>query len=285
MISDDLTPHGKADGPAMLPPGTPIVRGGVGMLAQPLLRRPHAARSFRFFDAAILLVNSGKLTLDADQVHMELDEPLTLLAVAQDVRADIQKNPGSGDGTFRSMFLTFAPDVILEFYKRHENEMSISSPIASLRKLGVDADLADTLAYCVRGMAAEQVSDREQRHRLIGLLLALADRGCCFPRPSTQQIGDRLKGLLGPSPQRRWTTATAARELAMSEATLRRRLATENLRFDSLLLDIRMHHAMTLLQTTAWSIPQIAEASGYRASSRFALRFRERFGCSPSRAR
>lgn len=281
----------KRNDPAMhgvkppLPPGTLVVRGGIGMLAQPHLRKPHAARNFRFFDAAVLLVSSGKLTLDTDDDHVELDKPLTMLAVAQDVRADVSKNPGSGDTPFRSMFLTFAPEVILEFYKRYENDLATFSPVADWRRVNVDADLADTLDYCTRGMSNEQVSDREQMHRQIGLLLALADRGCFFNRPVAQQIGDRLRGLLSASPQRRWTTALAGRELAMSEATLRRRLAVENLRFESLLLDIRMHYGMTLLQTTAWNIPQIAEACGYQASSRFALRFRERFGCPPSQAR
>lgn len=48
----------------------------------------------------------------------------------------------------------------------------------------------------------------------------------------------------------------------MSEATLRRRLAAEQERFETILSDIRMHHGMMLLQTTAWSIPRIAEACG-----------------------
>jgi AraC-like DNA-binding protein len=71
----------------------------------------------------------------------------------------------------------------------------------------------------------------------------------------------------------------------MSEATLRRRLAKERLRFEEILTDIRMHHAMALLQTTCWSIPQVARACGYQTRTRFAARFRKRFGCSPSEAR
>lgn len=38
----------------------------------------------------------------------------------------------------------------------------------------------------------------------------------------------------------------------------------EQLRFDALLLEVRMHHAMALLQTTGWSVPRVAEACGYR---------------------
>ncbi len=255
------------------------------MLAQPYLRRPQLARRFRFFEATILLVSSGQLTLDNGESAVELGSRFTLMAVAQDVCVDIKKNPGGKDSAFRSLFLAFAPEVILEFYQRHASELASLSPLAYCRRMAVDTDLADTLDFCLRGMSAIQVSDREQRHRLVGLLLALADRGCVFARPSTQQVGDRLKGLLSAAPERHWTTAMAGRELAMSEATLRRRLTSENLRFETLLLEIRLHHAMTLLQTTTWSIPQIAEACGYRASSRFSMRFRERFGCSPSQVR
>lgn len=255
------------------------------MLAQPCLRRPQQARRFRFFEATLILVSSGRLTLDNGEALMELDGPLTLMAVAQNACADVKKIPGGHDLTFRSLFLAFAPEVILEFYKRYGNEMSTSSPVTSYRRMTLDDDLADTLNYCLRGMYAAQVSDREQMHRLTGLLLALAERGSLFARPSTQHVGDRLTGLLAEDPAHHWTAAKAGRELGMSEATLRRRLAAENLRFETLLLDIRMHHAMTLLQTTTRSVPQIAEACGYRANSRFSLRFRERFGCSPSRVR
>nr|WP_276544326.1 helix-turn-helix domain-containing protein [Pseudomonas grimontii] len=71
----------------------------------------------------------------------------------------------------------------------------------------------------------------------------------------------------------------------MSEATLRRRLAQENARFEDLLVDVRMHHGLMLVQTTDWSIIRIAEASGYRSRARFAERFKQRFGYLPSSVR
>jgi AraC-like DNA-binding protein len=265
--------------------GALAARRGLYTLAQPCLHRPQHASGFRFLDATLLLVISGRMTLDNGDLVLALNDPLTLTAMAQDACADVTKIPGGDDQTFRSVFLAFAPEVILEFHRRHESEILTSPAVAYGCQIALDSDLADALNHCLRGIYSEQVSEREQMHRLVGLLLALADRGCYFSRPSTQGIGDRLKGLLADAPANQWTTAKAGRELAMSEATLRRRLAAENLRFETLLLDIRMHHAMALLQTTAWSVQQIAEACGYRASSRFSLRFRERFGCSPSQVR
>ncbi|ANM77692.1 helix-turn-helix domain protein [Serratia marcescens] len=71
----------------------------------------------------------------------------------------------------------------------------------------------------------------------------------------------------------------------MSPATLRRRLAAEQTRFEDLLIDVRMHHAMMLLQTTRWDMTRIAEACGYKSRSRFSERFQKRFGYAPSAIR
>ncbi|MFZ4876794.1 helix-turn-helix transcriptional regulator [Janthinobacterium sp. Mn2066] len=225
------------------------------------------------------------MSIDNGETSLALQDPLTLVAMAQNASADIRKIPGGETQTFQSLLLAFAPEVVLEFHRRHADAMPTSPAVVHGRQLVLDVDLADTLDHCLRGMSSTSIGEREQMHRLVGLLLALAERGCHFSRPSTQQIADRLRRILADAPAFPWTTAKAGRELAMSEATLRRRLAAENLRFESLLLDIRMHHAMTLLQTTRWNLQHIAEACGYRASARFSQRFRERFGCPPSQVR
>ncbi len=269
---------------SILPSGMPIARRGLCVLAQPCLRLPHHANRFRFLEASILLVGSGKLSVDQDGSTTLLEGPSALLAVAQNVCADLQKTPGGPDLIFRSLFLTLSPELIRQFHQHHELE-NLSPPLSGCSAVPLDDDLAETLNHCLRGMDAARVSDRLLRHRLLGLLLALAERGIWFAAPAYQSVGNLLRSLLSDTPGQQWTTAKAGRELAMSEATLRRRLAAEHLRFETLLLEVRMHHAMALLQSTGWSIPQVAQACGYQAHSRFSLRFRERFGCSPSQVR
>ncbi len=215
----------------------------------------------------------------------QLEGPSALTVVAQNACADLQKLPGGPDPAFRSMLLALAPEVLREFYRRIEQDAPCPQPVAWCSQLPLDDDLAETLNHCLRGMDAARTSDRVLQHRLVELLLALADRGVVFARPSFQTAGTLLRSMLSDAPGQPWTTARAGRELAMSEATLRRRLAAENLRFETLLLEVRMHHAMALLQTTGWSVPQVAEACGYQAHARFSSRFRERFGCSPSQVR
>jgi len=62
-------------------------------------------------------------------------------------------------------------------------------------------------------------------------------------------------------------------------------LAAEGASLNDLLVDTRMSFAMKLLQSTDHPINRIALAVGYESASRFAIRFRERFGFPPTAIR
>jgi AraC-like DNA-binding protein len=76
-----------------------------------------------------------------------------------------------------------------------------------------------------------------------------------------------------------------ASAFAMSEATLRRKLADEGTSLSTILVDARMSFALTLLQSTTQPVTQIALAVGYQTPSQFAVRFRDRFGFVPTSVR
>ena len=82
-----------------------------------------------------------------------------------------------------------------------------------------------------------------------------------------------------------WSSDAIARSLAMSEATLRRRLAAEGVTLRELIADVRMASALVLLQATSRPVSEIASAVGYDSPSRFAVRFRDRFGFAPTAVR
>jgi AraC-like DNA-binding protein len=120
------------------------------------------------------------------------------------------------------------------------------------------------------------------RHRLQELLVWLAEHEVRFaPRPAAS-VKQRLRSLLSGAVSQGWTAAEVANRLAMSEATLRRRLMAEGTNFAAVLSDVRMSSAMTLLQSTERPIAHIASDVGYESASRFAVRFRSRFGFAPS---
>lgn len=127
--------------------------------------------------------------------------------------------------------------------------------------------------------------DEVARHRLAELLVWLSLAGVRFAPRRTTTITSALRTLFGSATAQPWTVPQVAGRLAMSEATLRRRLAAEGTRFGELLADVRMSHAMTLLQSTDRPVAHIASTVGYESASRFAIRFRERFGFVPTAIR
>ena len=71
--------------------------------------------------------------------------------------------------------------------------------------------------------------------------------------------------------------------LAMSEATLRRRLSAEGTRFVDRLTDVRV--SVAIIQSTDRAVARIASDVGYESTSRFAFRSRGRFGSAPKAIR
>ena len=76
-----------------------------------------------------------------------------------------------------------------------------------------------------------------------------------------------------------------AKALNTSEATLRRHLAAEKTSFREVLTTVRMMRALNLLQVTQRPISEIAYAVGYESHSRFSVKFKQHFGCSPLEVR
>ncbi|MFM7446691.1 MAG: helix-turn-helix transcriptional regulator [Tabrizicola sp.] len=121
-------------------------------------------------------------------------------------------------------------------------------------------------------------------HAVLEVLLWLDAAGVRLPPPAPPGFVDRVRALLSADLARDWTADVVAQALAVSEATLRRRLAGEG-GFAVLLADLRMNRALGLLQGTDLPVAVIAGEVGYASPSRFALRFRARFGLAPAAIR
>ncbi len=263
----------------------PVLRRGLCGLAQPCLRRVQQTPGFLFHEATLLWIAAGRLELQHEAGSVSVDSPDSLLRAEADTGAALGKTPGGAEQRLRSLLLTL-PAALLQKFHQSRGALPARPQAAPWQKLALDEDLAATLRHACESVAMERISDARLQYRLLELLEALAERGYGFgPAPVQAATAARLRTLLAEAPHRQWTAAKAASALAMSEATLRRRLAQEQGRFEPLLIDVRMHHALLLLQTTAWNQARIAQACGYRSSARFAERFRARFGYLPSTVR
>ncbi|CAI0808616.1 Urease operon transcriptional activator [Serratia fonticola] len=123
------------------------------------------------------------------------------------------------------------------------------------------------------------------RHKMCEILLWLAHLGIRFTHQEANNLTQQVRRLLASDPQRIWTAAEVAENLMMSEVVLRRKLSAENSALRSLMIDVRMSRALLLLQATDWPISAIAQYVSYESSSRFAERFRKRFGFAPTAIR
>lgn len=135
-----------------------------------------------------------------------------------------------------------------------------------------------TRALC----GAENVPPSVARLMVHQLVVWLAEEGLVLPPARPPTVSDRVRMLVSDDLPGEWTAGRVGRALAMSEATLRRRLAEDGRTFRDILAEQRMATALSLLQTTTLPVSQIAEAVGYQSASRFAARFRTRFGVPPS---
>nr|WP_233171603.1 helix-turn-helix transcriptional regulator [Dyella sp. ASV21] len=102
------------------------------------------------------------------------------------------------------------------------------------------------------------------------------------PLERPRRLGERIRLLLSAQPAHEWRAEDVASRLALSEATLRRRLAEETTGFRDILEEVRLVHGLALVQGTDKPLKQVAVECGYASPSRFTARFRERFGTLPS---
>lgn len=192
---------------------------------------------------------------------------------------DISNTPGPR-GTYRARWLCWCAD-LLTIPPAPAPQRNEGPRIAQHARVG------DGFRASV-GRAFDALTDATQIpasiaiHRLHEVLLWLAERGFRFSPPPPASLGLRLRRLVAADPAAEWSMEGVAHATATSVPTLRRKLAAEGLSFRDLVQDVRMGHALALLQNTDTPVLQVAFATGYASPSRFTARFRARFGYLPT---
>jgi AraC-type DNA-binding domain-containing proteins len=148
-----------------------------------------------------------------------------------------------------------------------------------------DGRIAAAFERAATALADGTCPSRLKHHAVKEVLLWLAEVGIGFGPLRPPNLVDRLRQLVNAVPDAQWQSAETARRLGVSEATMRRRLTEVGTNFSEAVTDVRMAVALGLLQTTDLSVTQVAYEVGYASPSRFAIRFRNRFGLAPSELR
>ncbi|MBB5192968.1 AraC-like DNA-binding protein [Silvimonas terrae] len=186
------------------------------------------------------------------------------------------------DGVYESLWLTWEAPLIARYSSGVQAAGSVED---ALLLPMLKPALMQAFEHARGALADATIPDEIAAHRMLEVLLCLAAQGARFKPEAPATLTQRVRTLIKSAPAHEWRGPELAAQLAMSEATLRRKLAAEGVSLSDLLVDVRMSLALILLQSTDQPVSQIALDAGYESQSRFAIRFRKRFGFAPSEVR
>jgi AraC-like DNA-binding protein len=260
---------------------TVIKRSGLGHVARIVQRSSQLYGGLVLDNPTVVFVRRGQKWFRGGGAEFVV-ETGQAIAIADGQPFDVINRPAA-DGIYEAECLYCNPEIVAEFTASRLNRKFIAG--------GHLVSKPEPPFYESFDRAVEAIVARDPLpcdvavQRLRELLAWLRHQGGVFRTAQARTVAGRVRALLSADPREDWMAPEVARRLGMSEATLRRRLASENPSLTKLLVDIRMCSALSLLQATDRPIAQIAYDVGYESPSRFAARFRQRFGHPPTDVR
>jgi AraC-like DNA-binding protein len=228
---------------------------------------------------AIIWVLNGTKRVSSDRDSREVSSDYFVLLPEN--RSVTIENIPHGNKPYEARVLAFDRETFEGACRRlslSENQRRRSFQIAAVNK-----DIAEAFLRARAALSdAPQLPPSIVRNRCEEVILWLAEAGACLPWSQPASFADRARSVIAPNPGHSWISAEVGHELAVSEATLRRKLQAERTSFKKILLDVRMVAGLTYLQTTNWRVSKIAKAVGYTSQTRFSSLFQERFGIHPA---
>lgn len=267
------------------------VRAGVGMTAGIVQRHSLTYARVPIDRPLLIVVQRGTKTLRAPGCEWVVPAGHAI-AINRGQTLDIRNLPGTR-GAYEARWLVWDESLLAAHAAQTAGNRTLDADAPATRAIrsawplgalgpaftqAVDAAIA-----CI--LEPDTTPLEVARHRMRELLVWIGTCDGHFESAEVISVRQRVRDLVSAAPQRNWTAAQVGSELAMSEATLRRRLMGEGMRLSELLVDVRMSLALTLLQATSLPVTEIAMNTGYESPSRFAVRFRQRFGFAPTAVR
>jgi AraC-like DNA-binding protein len=257
----------------------------VGMAAHVVQGRELQILRIRVEQPALICVERGIKAIRTEHGIMVRAQPGQAILLAGGQTVDFT-NSVVEDDSYEARWLVFDPALLEDPYylsRAEQRKPIMSAQLISKLKLGI----ASAFTHASEALdPAAGVPAPVARQRMLEVLhWLLADGLLLRGRRGGENMASKVRALIAGRLDYHWTADAIASELALSQATLRRRLASESSSLTELLVDTRMATALTLLQATTHSVSHIALSVGYESPSRFAIRFRQRFGFAPTAVR
>ena len=254
-------------------------RERLGALGGIVQRHTALYRRVAVHEPAVVIVRRGckKLRWAGCELRIAAGEAV---ALAGGQMFDVINIPDS-DGLYQAQWIAFEQEAIEKFTAQYGTAQAVRDAV----KLPHAERINAAFDYAAAVLADEETPHNAAETALCGVLAWLQHDDIGFAVYEGVNLMRQIRKLITADMAADWSAAMLAQRLNCSEATLRRWLARQGTSFRTLLTDVRMMHALTLLQVTQWPVAQIAGAVGYDCPSRFSARFKERFGCVPSAVR
>jgi AraC-like DNA-binding protein len=261
------SPSGPRGGPAAAP----------GHCTHIAVVEVHRIRTLMVRDDLLVCVRHGRKTLVAPEGSLQSARGEGLL-MARGTQWDVINDP-SGAPRYEALVLAFGNELVHALEPRLA---AAAAPVASARCLAVDDELDEATQRAASFLRGRAISVAVQRHRLMEVLLLLAERGHRFIAAEQLEWDERVRRLIAQRPEADWTVDALAQNFHVSASTLRRRIEGRGVTLAGLVREVRLETALTLLQSTPHAIGAIALRCGWESHSRFSAAFQERWGFAPS---
>lgn len=261
---------------------------GVGMAAHVLQGRGLEILRMRMDQPALILVDQGTKTVRSERGASARARPGQAIVIDGQQTVDFTNAVPEGVEHYEARWLVFDP-ALLEDPGYQARAAQLEQQHSSVRLLPrVATPLASAFERAAQALAPDATLPVSiARLRVLEVLHWLLEQhGVALRAPQAHaDVSAKVRALITGRLDTEWTAGRIASALAVSEATLRRRLVAEGASLTQLLVDARMATALTLLQATTQPVSSIALSVGYESPSRFAVRFRQRFGFAPTAVR
>lgn len=232
----------------------------------------------------LVFVQHGYKIISTAACRLEVHSGEAVLIEAAECM-DVENVPDE-DGRYQAQWITFDNQLLTKLTRRAApTERPVATPVNAPNS-EVQEVFLDTFERVCEVVLGERLAPSAVGEARVIELLAWVEEFCGYiPQPARPSITYRVRELLMEDLSMRWTADQTAQRLGLSEATFRRRLAQEGTSHAELLLEMRMGQALRLLQSTDMSVLQVSFSVGYDSPSKFASRFRSRYGFAPSSLR
>jgi AraC-like DNA-binding protein len=203
-----------------------------------------------------------------------------ILLVAKPQALDLENVPDKSTGRYLAIGVPLHANII-EAARQLIPAQAVGEPGRAVASISIDPYVEDLSAWLA---ALVRKDSLRVYHAMVGLALRLYENGLReVLQPRAPTLGAQIRAMIAADLTKDWSSQELEHVLAMSGATLRRRLAAEGTSLRDVIAEARLSQAFSLLSTTHLPVKTVALRVGYQSASTFSRRFSERYGVEPSR--